>query len=184
MNLDESIPKVLQGSCKILVTNCILKELKSNTDTLSTYYQTRRCDVRKCEHEQAANGGECIRSMIGDTNEHRYIVITQDKKLRHDLREIPGVPLMYLNHGQVIFEPPSDSTMKRFSEITAKKLAPVEKEIISLKKQLGVEDHVMKRKRVLKLKEPNPLSCKKKKIEDEPKRVRGKRGGVKKREIE
>ena len=43
----------------------------------------------------------------GQTNKHKFVVASQDTDLRRRLRQVPGVPLVYLNRTTLILEPPS-----------------------------------------------------------------------------
>jgi len=54
---------------------------------------------------------------LGDNNQFKYCVATQDKSLRTKLGKIPGVPLIYIKNNVVILEPPSFATVE-----TAKKV--------------------------------------------------------------
>lgn len=84
---------------------------------------------RKCNHREAIPGDECISNVVGalltarfcepspqtisgESNKHRYIVSTQSQPLRAKLRMVPAVPLLHMNRGVLILEPPSDATLK------------------------------------------------------------------------
>ena len=57
------------------------------------------------------NPNEAITRFIGEKNEKKYFVATQDTTLRSVLREIPGVPLLYLNRSVLVFEDISKATL-------------------------------------------------------------------------
>lgn len=66
---------------------------------------------RRCNHsieEAALTPKECIASVVGATNKHRYVVCSQDLELRQELRGIKGVPLVYINRSVMILEPMAD----------------------------------------------------------------------------
>ena len=94
---------------------------------------------------------------MGDDNLYNYIVATQDKELRSELRQIPGVPLLYINKSVVIFEPPSPATMQKSLQIEIDKNNPKEGEIVN-------ENQAKLQTNRKKIKAPNSLSVKKKKI--------------------
>jgi U3 small nucleolar RNA-associated protein 23 len=52
-----------------------------------------------------------IRSLIGERNDRKYFVATQEVELRKALRRVPGVPLFYLNRSVLVFEDISDATL-------------------------------------------------------------------------
>jgi U3 small nucleolar RNA-associated protein 23 len=43
-------------------------------------------------------------------NKHRLIVASQDEKVRAHMRQIPGVPLVYINRSVMIMEPMAEAT--------------------------------------------------------------------------
>ncbi|KAF4555879.1 putative rRNA-processing protein UTP23 [Elsinoe fawcettii] len=59
--------------------------------------------------EQPLSAEECIMSVIdpkgGGTNKHRYIVASQDAGLRRRLRDVAGVPLVYVSRSVMVMEP-------------------------------------------------------------------------------
>ena len=54
---------------------------------------------------------------LGEENDKRYFVATQDKQLRNTLRKIPGVPLLYINYNCIVMEKPSFVCVKKASEV-------------------------------------------------------------------
>jgi U3 small nucleolar RNA-associated protein 23 len=54
---------------------------------------------------------------LGEENEKRYFVATQDKQLRNALRKIPGVPLLYINYNCIVMEKPSFVCVRKASEV-------------------------------------------------------------------
>jgi len=57
---------------------------------------------------------ECFASVIdpkgSHTNKNRYVVATQDPKIRAYLRTIPGVPVIYIKRSVMIMEPMGGAT--------------------------------------------------------------------------
>jgi len=76
--------------------------------------ERRFCGHHPQDHPDPLSTRDCIHSVVDgkDTgrNKHRYIVATQDHELRRELREIPGVPLIYINRGVMIMEPMASSS--------------------------------------------------------------------------
>lgn len=54
---------------------------------------------------------------LGEANEKRYFVATQDQQLRYALRKIPGIPLLYINYNCIVMEKPSFVCVKKASEV-------------------------------------------------------------------
>jgi len=50
-------------------------------------------------------------------NPHSYIVATQDTSLRTTLRNIPGVPLIYLKMNNLILEPISEASKAASAQV-------------------------------------------------------------------
>lgn len=105
-----------------------------------------------------------IESIIGERNERKFLVATQEVELRKALRMIPGVPLMYLNRSVLVFEDISRATlaivrqeekskMMQLDVTEKRKLATLEEKDEEL-----TADRLRKKPRA---KAPNPLSCKK-----------------------
>ena len=162
-DLFRNLSKILLGSVKIMTTSCVYKELMELglKETASTYKTFER---KFCSHPNGKlSASDCIKSIIGSDNKHRFAVATLDKSLRVDLAEIPGVPLLYINKSVYILEPPSGATLGKSLEIETQKLNPSESELKLVEKILPVDETATVQKK-LKKKEPNPLSIKKKKV--------------------
>lgn len=94
----------------------------------------------------------------------------QDNRLTKSLKEIPGVPVMYIIQNTMVLDKPSDCSVKRVEAVLAGEMLPTSQQhsIDKLKEeQLGVgeegADEANRRKRKRKSGNPNPLSCLKKK---------------------
>lgn len=112
---------------------------------------------RKCNHREAIPGDECLSSVVGDTNKHRYVVATQSQSLRNGLRIIPAVPVVHINRAVMVLEPPSEATLKAKELIEEQSLHPSAPELATV-----LRDKPVPKKRKGP-KGPNPLSVKKKK---------------------
>ena len=149
-------------------------------------FERRFCGHHPETHPEPLPTHECLLSVVDgkDTgkNKHRYVVATQDHDLRKRLREIPGVPLIYVNRGVMIMEPMAGSTEaalareergKFRAEIRSapKRKRPEEEEEGAAEKKgegegekkEGGDAPAKKKKNYGKAKGPNPLAMKKKK---------------------
>ncbi|KAL4064819.1 Fcf1-domain-containing protein [Scleroderma yunnanense] len=160
INLEKQLGTVLQGSVKPMITQCCIHELylqgKAQQPTVDL---AKTFERRKCNHKEAIPGDECLASVVGDTNKHRYVIATLSQPLRAQLRLIPAVPIVHINRAVMILEPPSDETLKvkRQAEQQALGAAPSE----LAKMPLQRSDSAYRKKGP---KGPNPLSVKKKVI--------------------
>lgn len=150
------IQKAVQNDIKCLISQCSMKVLydaKSECITLAKRMERRRCGhIEKAEPEQ-----ECLEQCIGSRNKNRYIVCTQDAALRSKLRDIPGVPLFYLNRSVLIMEPMSPATTVTKETREREKVGLSREEASAI----GARRRVTTRPRGKKVKQPNPLSVKK-----------------------
>lgn len=94
-----------------MITQCCMRHLYTTKDQ-NLIEGARRFERRRCGHhelEQPLPALECLESCVDPkgtgTNSHRYIVAVQEPEIRAKMREIPGVPLIYINRSIVILEP-------------------------------------------------------------------------------
>ncbi|KAG0254977.1 hypothetical protein DFQ27_006520 [Actinomortierella ambigua] len=187
------IPKVLLDSAKQMVTPCTIAKLRSLGDEgFGAFLAAKRLEKRRCPHQTAVDEHECIAKIISNDNKHRYLVGSQSKKLRALFRQVPGVPLLYINRSVLILEPPSEATTLKVQENEHAKTHATQEEMVRLKattvranghvvvdRKLAEKVEKSHEKKLEKLqlkkqelakkrkgaKEPNPLSVKKKKKE-------------------
>ncbi|KAJ3050349.1 Small subunit processome component [Rhizophlyctis rosea] len=167
-DLYDVFPKTMMGQAKPMTTSCVYAELrKLGSDFSGAAINAKRFEKRRCTHTPAISAADCLREIIGPTNKFNYCVATQDIELRSQLRKIPGTPLIYINKGVTILEPPSRETLQAIKDMEVAKTKPQSFEVSVLKKPETEEEPVKKKKKV---KGPNPLSVKKKKHETKPKK--------------
>lgn len=101
-----------------MTTYCIYAELKKlGPDFRPTAAQAKKLEKRRCTHSPAVTAAECIKQVIGATNENNYCVATQDLELREELRKIPGIPILYINKSVLLLESASKATTKSVTEV-------------------------------------------------------------------
>ncbi|KAI0283324.1 Fcf1-domain-containing protein [Russula aff. rugulosa BPL654] len=155
------IESVLVGTVKIMITQCCIHELYIRGISHQPAVDLAKSfERRKCNHREAIPGNECIASLVGETNMHRYVIVTQSHPLRVDLRAIPGVPIVHINRSVMVLEPASDVTLQFKQRAEQDALGPSKSEKATLNAVTPLVEPVMKRKK--RPKGPNPLSVKKK----------------------
>ncbi|XP_023014405.2 rRNA-processing protein UTP23 homolog [Leptinotarsa decemlineata] len=163
INIADNIPRYLQAEIKLITTQCAIIEMENLGPKLNgALLILKNYSLHKCGHEgKPILGSKCFLSMLGKTNIEHYIVATQDRDLQSIVRNIPGVPLLYLHLKTPVLEQPSEASVKFAQE---KMLGLREHEKLyfeKLKEKSGIVDEERPKKK--KKKGPNPLSCKKKK---------------------
>lgn len=167
VNIKEQMPKYV-GEVKLMTTGCCISEIEAlrlpqlNGATIIL----KGMPLFKCEHRTPLPAADCIKSLIKDGNPHHFIVGTQDPALRALLREVPGIPLIYLHGNAPTLEKPSELTESLIDSISDGKtsLTQHQQKVLSvLKKERFGEEVKPKKKKRKGPKGPNPLSCKKSK---------------------
>ncbi|XP_041933447.1 rRNA-processing protein UTP23 homolog [Alosa sapidissima] len=168
IQIKEQMPKYLMGEVQLCTTSCALKEVESlGKDLYGAKLILQRFQVRRCPHfDEPVPASECLLSMLEGTNPHHYFIATQDNELTKGLKEIPGVPIMYVIQNTMVLDKPSECSLKRVQAVLAGEMVtPTQQQSISkLKEAQGVNaEEGVRRKRKRKSGNPNPLSCMKKK---------------------
>ncbi|KAI0335352.1 Fcf1-domain-containing protein [Cubamyces sp. BRFM 1775] len=153
---------VLQGTVKPMITQCCIHELYlQGKEQQPAVDLAKTFERRKCNHREAIPGDDCISSIVGETNKHRYVIASHSQELRQKLRAIPGVPIVHMNRSVMILEPPSDATLRAKTLAEEKMLHASEPEVAKLPATPAPAEPPKKKKKGPK--GPNPLSVKKKK---------------------
>ncbi|XP_030645076.1 rRNA-processing protein UTP23 homolog [Chanos chanos] len=170
IQIKEQMPKYFMSEVQLCTTNCALKELETLSKELyGAKLVLQRFQIRKCKHmKDPVSTSECLLSLLEDSNRNHYFVATQDKELTSALREIPGVPLLYIVLNTIVLDKPSSRSLKHVEAVQLGELVTPSQQhsIRSLKEEQGIgEDGEERRGRKRKRKSgnPNPLSCLKKK---------------------
>ncbi|EJD55584.1 hypothetical protein AURDEDRAFT_132686 [Auricularia subglabra TFB-10046 SS5] len=168
MDLIKHLGIVLQGTIKPMITQCCIVELyKLGRSAQPAVDLAKTFERRKCNHREAIPGNECLESVVGPTNKHRYVIASQAQPLRAKLRNIPAVPLVHISRSVMILEPPSDETLRHKEEEETKAMMPTTAEVKQATATAPAAEPPKKKKRKGP-KGPNPLSVKKKKPKPAP----------------
>ncbi|RPD63019.1 PIN domain-like protein [Lentinus tigrinus ALCF2SS1-6] len=162
IELVKQLGVVLQGTVKPMITQCCIHELYlQGKEQQPAVDLAKTFERRKCNHREAIRGDECLSSVVGETNKHRYVLATQSQELRQKLRAIPAVPIVHMNRSVMILEPPSDTTLRAKALVPLHPTAP---EAAKIPSAATPTEPIRKKKGP---KAPNPLSVKKKKPKPE-----------------
>lgn len=103
---------------KPMITTCDMRHLytaKPKNETL--ILQAKEYERRRCNHQdldEPLSTLECLCSVVdpkeSHTNKHRYVVATNDPNVRAKMRQIAGVPLIYISKSVVLLEPMANAT--------------------------------------------------------------------------
>ncbi|CUS21735.1 LAQU0S03e09538g1_1 [Lachancea quebecensis] len=171
-DLVKGLQRTLQAEVKPMITQCCIQAIyeTKNQDAIELAKSFER---RRCNHppKEAKPPIECLQSVVSvnGNNKHRYVVASQDPSIRRKLRQIPGVPLIYMNRSVMVMEPLSkvsgnfsraQEKEKLFKGLNDPKYAGLPTEV--KKEKTGNDTGVSTSKRKGP-KGPNPLSIKKKK---------------------
>jgi len=194
-----------RGEVKPMITQCSMRHLYARKtepgvdaaiEEAKNNYERRRCGHHPDQYPEPLSGLECIRSVVdpkaSGVNKHRYVCAVNDDELRASLREVAGVPLLYIRRSVMTLEPMAEVSAKaRSREEKSKFRAEIKKVVVGggEKKRKradgeGADDddddddsqderdgkaagngnpEAKKRKKAYGQKQPNPLSIKKKK---------------------
>jgi len=148
-----------------MITQCCIHELYlQGKEQQPAVDLAKTFERRKCNHREAIPGDECLTSIIGTNNKHRYVVATQSHPLRVELRSIPAAPIIHINRSVMVLEPPSDTTLEAKRANEERTLHATLPELKSASTSTSTQPPRKKKGP----KGPNPLSVKKKKPKEHP----------------
>lgn len=148
-------------------------------------FERRRCGHLPADYPEPLSAKECMTSVVDPKgtkhNKHRYVVASQDVEVRRSMRQVMGVPLVYINRSVMIMEPMAEATENLRDREEKGKFRDGLKGRASgsvgmkRKREDGEEEggkeakekEVKKKKVYGQPKGPNPLSVKKKKADGE-----------------
>lgn len=110
MDLPQYLSNTLHGEVKILITQCSMRHLYAQNKEpgidkvieKAKGFERRRCGHHPEEFPEPLSTLECLGSVVGATNKHRYVVASQDGEVRAKMRRIAGVPLVYISRSVMI----------------------------------------------------------------------------------
>ncbi|KAH7076442.1 Fcf1-domain-containing protein [Paraphoma chrysanthemicola] len=118
IDLVARLQKVLGGQVKPMITTCDMRHLylaKPKNETL--ILQAKEYERRRCNHQdldEPLSTLECLSEVVdpksNGTNKNRYIVASNDARVRGHMRSIAGVPLIYISKSVVLMEPMANAT--------------------------------------------------------------------------
>lgn len=207
MQLGHMLSNTLHGEIKPMITQCCIRHLYNavpepgqERDKEQWIEVAKQAERRRCGHhelEEPLSELECIQSVLdpkgSGTNKHRYVVATQEREVRAAMREVAGVPLVYINRSVMVMEPMAGRSAevreaeekgkvraglkaRRGAEVSGEKRKAVDDEDGEGAKEADVDAAVPKRKKPKGPSGPNPLSVKKaKKPAQEEKKSQGRK---------
>ena len=153
MNLPLGLERTLHGQVKPMITQCSIRHLYKAETTdqnqkTAWIEQAKTFERRRCNHHELPeplSTLECFSSVVdpksSGVNKHRYVVASQEQEVRSKMRDVAGVPLVYINRSVMIMEPMAAKTEEvRDKEERGKVRA-------GLKSRRGADEGSSKRKR-------------------------------------
>lgn len=172
VNISEQLPKYLDGEVKLCTTQCVLAECEAMGSLLYGPLKIlQQYAVVPCKHKRPILPFNCLHKLAVATKKGKakYFIATQDENLTECIRQLPGVALLYVAFNAINLESPSESSRLKATERLQNSMEPAVHEQTTLQclkeSTFGKRaEFVHKRKRI---KGPNPLSCKKKKLKEQ-----------------
>eukprot|EP01068_Selenidium_serpulae_P004965 Selendium_serpulae@DN3816_c0_g1_i2.p1 len=94
----------------------------STTDARPTKKQKKAAALQRRQSKNLVDVKKCLCDIIGDSNERKYVVGSQDAEVIRAMRARVGVPLIHFHRSQIVFEQPSTRTQKFVAEQETKKI--------------------------------------------------------------
>lgn len=173
VNIQDQLPKYLNGQCKLLTTACVIEETRRlGKPVHGAFLIVSQFPVHNCGHEKPISASKCLSSFIIDArNKDHYLVATQDKKLRDKISKYAVCPLIKLANNALVMDKPTckvQSKVDRTHHYLANKISDEDREKLQeLKKEEKLEEDQPIESEIVKKRKgprgPNPLSCRKKK---------------------
>lgn len=168
-DLIKGMNTIVQNETKFFITQCCIEHLYESKNQLAIDL-AKRMEKRRCNHKETMSSFDCIKSItnINGENKFRYLVVTQDERLRTSLRNIAGVPLCFLYKSVLVMEPMSKVTKRVVEAVERMKLTQGLNSTDAGKRLQELSDDDDKQKdnqpprKKNKIKGVNPLAMKKK----------------------
>lgn len=122
-DLVKGMDGIVQHETKYFVTQCCVQHLY-DSENQQAIDLAKRMEKRRCGHKDTLSSFECIKSItnVDGENKYRYLVVTQDERLRTSLRNVAGVPLCFLYRSVLVMEPMSTVTKRVVQAVERMKL--------------------------------------------------------------
>ncbi|CAK8691300.1 rRNA-processing protein UTP23 homolog [Clavelina lepadiformis] len=173
--IKEQLSKYLQCKLQCCTTRCVLAELDLlGSEMYGAKIVAQRFQLRSCAHkDKPVPASQCLQSLIGEKNDGRYLMATQDPTLTKVARSIPGVPVLYIFQSNIVLDKPSRKTIDYVKDLSKGKILSQNDvgKLSALKKDANLAEtnpSQRERRKRKRAKGPNPLSCKKKKTKQQP----------------
>jgi len=111
-NLAGRLAKVLGRGAKFAVPAAVLDELRELGDAAADAlaFCRRFCEVLGAPGHLAA--ADAVLHLVGEHNERKYVVATNDQMLQRRVRSVPGAPLVYFTGTVLVVDPPSKASVR------------------------------------------------------------------------
>ncbi|XP_038906640.1 rRNA-processing protein UTP23 homolog isoform X2 [Benincasa hispida] len=142
MPADDAIAKTVGDKVKLFTSRCVRLELRALGQSYSrTFEAANQLFTARCNHVQRKSAEACIRDVIGESNPEHFFLATQDANLRQQLREIPGVPLIYGLRNALFMEQPSDVQRQFVKSLEEERMhmSEAERSLLKRKRKYEVE---------------------------------------------
>lgn len=171
VNIREQLSRLFDDKIKLYTTPCVITELqRMGSVVYGALLIVKQFVHYNCQHSDLAetSAAKCILSIIKAGNKQRFCLASQDTDLRQQLSlHADPVPVLYLHGTAPTLQRPSqlESDVASHSLQARTGIDSFQHRAIGeLKKQLlGKKDESKPRRKVKRVKGPNPLSCKKSK---------------------
>eukprot|EP00055_Hartaetosiga_balthica_P006319 m.19652 g.19652 ORF g.19652 m.19652 type:complete len:239 (+) comp5144_c0_seq2:1242-1958(+) len=173
LQVEDRVTTYLGSKIQFLTTKCLVKEIDTLGETVArgkgmfggAKIILKKFQTRKCKHKPCVSALSCVKAMVGKSNEHRYIIATQDPAVMQELKDIPGVPILTINGGRLFLMKPSRASVEHQHKKLEAKLnvsGMEEKVLKALNERHGLlRETVIKAQKKKKARGANPLSMKK-----------------------
>jgi U3 small nucleolar RNA-associated protein 23 len=168
--LKEQLPKFLQEeNTHLYVTKCIIQHIREQGKSFgAALFIANTLELLPCSHDnnkKHVKQYDCIKSLLSNNNENKYLVAAQTLDLRSYARSERNIPILFIRGSVPIMEPPNHYNKSlTLSQQTQQKAAANAEEKAAVEAAIqetsGPIAAIKPRRK--KAKGPNPLSIKKK----------------------
>lgn len=123
-NLKKALERTIQGEVKPMITQCCMQSLY-NTKNQLAIDMAKTFERRRCNHPPSdpLPPLDCIKSIVLPNNKFKYVLATQKFEFRKVIRNIPGVPLVFMKNSVMIMDSISKATQRYADGLESAKLS-------------------------------------------------------------